>query len=400
MRAEILATGSELLSPDRTDSNSSWLTARLEEIGIPVRRRTIVGDDCEEIQEAISRALDRVELVICTGGLGPTRDDLTREAAALATGCPLRSDAEIEEQLHRRFAARGLEMPPNNLRQAMIPEGGRSLPNRLGTAPGILLEDRGRLLALLPGPPLEMQPIFLEQLLPELRARAGSVRVARRILKVFGLAESALDQRISSLVGACPEVEVTLNFSPMDLELRLTARGGGSRPEEVLETLCVGLRRELGSHLFSEEGEGLEQVVVRMLREQGRDLALAEVASQGLLAARLFQSGGPLRCASSVPTAPGPGGRALPGLLPWPADLSSARAAATRWRRETGACLALVVGELRVSGGQVFSPVALSGAEGTRAAELRLLPGTTAPLRASQGALDLVRLHLARVPTG
>jgi molybdenum cofactor synthesis domain-containing protein len=151
MHAEILATGSELLSPDRSDTNSLWLTARLDDIGIPVRRKTIVGDHGPDLQEAIAQALGRAELVICTGGLGPTQDDVTREAAAQATGCFLRSDPVIEEGLRRRFAERGLEMPSNNLRQAMVPEGARCLPNRLGTAPGILLETHGRWLALQSG---------------------------------------------------------------------------------------------------------------------------------------------------------------------------------------------------------------------------------------------------------
>ncbi len=400
MHAEILATGSELLSPDRSDTNSLWLTARLDEVGIPVRRKTIVGDHGPDLQEAISQALGRADLVICTGGLGPTQDDVTREAAAQATGCPLRSDPEIEEGLRRRFADRGLEMPSNNLRQAMVPEGGRSLPNRLGTAPGILLEAGGRLLALLPGPPREMQPMFLEELLPALRPHAGLLRVARRVLKVYGLTESGLDQRIVPLARACPGVEVTVNFSPMDLELRLAARGSGSEPDESLESFCCRLREDLGNHLFSEAGEGLEQVVSRILRERGLDLALGEVASGGLLAARLIQAGAPLRRALLAPSPPSPDERARPVFVPWPGDLPSARAAAVRWRRDTGASLALVVGQSQGSGQQARVPVALSHAEGTRAQELRLAAGPLLWARASQGGLDLIRLGLAGFARG
>lgn len=398
MHAEILATGSELLSPDRSDTNSLWLTARLDDIGIPVRRKTIVGDHGPDLQEAIAQALGRAELVICTGGLGPTQDDVTREAAAQATGCFLRSDPVIEEGLRRRFAERGLEMPSNNLRQAMVPEGARCLPNRLGTAPGILLETHGRWLALLPGPPREMQPMFLEELLPALRRHAGPLRMARRVLKVYGLTESGLDERIAPLARAFPEVEVTVNFSPLDLELRLAARGSGSQPEEGLESFCSRLREDLGSHLFSEAGESLEQVVARILRARGLDLALGEVASGGLLAARLSQVGAPLRRALLVPSPPSRGEPAGSTLLPWPADLPSARAAASRWRRETGAALALVVGPGRGSGQQARVPVALSHAEGTNAQELRLMAGPLLSTRASQGGLDLIRLGLARAP--
>ena len=394
MEAEILATGSELLTPDRSDTNSLWLTARLDELGLEVRRKTIVGDDLEVLSQALREAVRRSDLVICTGGLGPTEDDVTRQAAAAATGRPLRSDPDLAEQLRRRFASRGLPMPENNLRQALVPEGAEVLENRVGTAPGLLLTVEDRLLALLPGPPREMQPMFDEHLLPRLRPRSGPVRVVRRLLKVTGLTESGMDARIAPLAANFPAVRLTVNFTPLDLEIRLSARGPGDLPEKTLDELCAVLRLELGEALYSEAGEGLEQVVATLLQERGLDLAVGEVGSLGLVAARLLSAGAPLRAALATGEASGddPG---LPGLWPMPVDHQTALASAEKLWRSTGAALSLVVGKSNWDGERAWAAVALCDARGSHCQDLRLVAARDlAGQRASQAALDVLRRHL------
>jgi len=397
MHVEILATGSELLTPDRSDTNSLWLTARFDELGLEVRRKTIVGDDLEQLTEALREALQRADLVVCTGGLGPTEDDVTRQAAAAATGRPLQPDPDLAEQLRCRFAERGIPMPDNNLRQALVPLGGEPLPNPVGTAPGLLLTVQDRLLALLPGPPREMRPMVEESLLPRLRPLAGPVRVVRRVLKVTGLTESGMDARIAPLAARCPGVQVTVNFTPLDLEIRLSAQGCGGLPGEALDEFCAVLRRELGETLYSEDGEGLEQVVAGLLRERGLDLAVGEVGSAGLVAARLAGAQAPLRVGLTYGPAARDGAGPV-GLAPWPVDPAGALASAERIRRDSGAALALVVGEVLRDGERARVAAALSHGPASQSQEL---PVAAAPdlacQRASQAALDMLRRYLARL---
>lgn len=372
MDAEILATGSELLGPDRVDTNSLWLTERLHEVGIAVRRKTIVGDDLERMREALEDALRRSSLVLCTGGLGPTEDDVTRAAAAAATGRPLVHVPALEEELARRFAERGLTMADNNRRQAYVPEGAEPLPNRVGTAPGVRLRLGDRILALLPGPPREMRPMFLEQVFPELEAAAGGRRMHRRLLKVTGLTESGMDAQIAPLAGEFPEVGLTVNFTPYDLEIRLSSRGD-------LEPVVARLREILGVYLFSETGEPLEQVVAGILRERGLRLAVAEAASQGRLALRLLSAGAPLVRGEILPDGP----RDEASTLDW------ARACLA------GAEVAVAVGAADLCGERADAWVAVVDPEGhlTFRARLGSAPDVL-PRRSSQAALDSLRRRL------
>lgn len=369
IEAEILATGSELLTPDRVDTNSLWLTEQLDGVGVPVRRKTVVGDDLPRLREAMEDALRRSGLVLCTGGLGPTEDDVTREAAAGATGRELRFSAEVADELRRRFEERGIAMAENNLRQARVPQGGEVLANRVGTAPGLRLVHGGSVLVLLPGPPREMRPMFTEHVLPTL---AGGPRTVRRVLKVTGLPESTMDQMVAPVCRRHPEVAVTVNFTAYDLEIRLSTREGS------LEPLEAELAEVLGASLFSRQGETLEAVVRRLLG--GDTLAVGEVASAGRVAARV----GPL---AGVVAA-----RPMPLLDPWPADEATARLAADRLRESTGADLALVVGEARLEGERASAPVAVSG--GPAATVTLPVAEDLLARRASQAALDLLRRHL------
>ena len=211
MRAELLAIGSELLGPLRVETNTLWLTERLLESGIEVVARATLADDAPLLESAFREALSRADVVIATGGLGPTADDLTREAAAAATAHPLRRDPAILEALQARFARYGRAMSATNVKQADVIEGATPLPNARGTAPGQALEHEGRLLVLLPGPPGEMKPMFDEQVLPLLRSRAGPTRVVRRrVLRIAAMPESEVDQVAAPVYSRFGEVTTTI----------------------------------------------------------------------------------------------------------------------------------------------------------------------------------------------
>ncbi len=289
MKAELVAVGSELLSPLRQDSNTLWLTDRLLDSGIEVVARTTVADDRPLLAAAFRAALERADLVIATGGLGPTVDDLTREAAAEATGRRLLRDAATVEALRRRFARFDRAMAPSNERQADRLEGAEALANERGTAPGQCLALDGRLLVLLPGPPAEMQAMFEAQVLPRLRLRVGGTSVVRRrVLRIAGMPESEVDEIAAPVYRRFPEVRTTILGSPGQVELHLVAPASSDALAEArIEELAAALRAALPGRIFSEDGRELPQVVLELLRARGLTLALAESCTGGLLAARL-----------------------------------------------------------------------------------------------------------------
>src|SRR3981189_1049307 len=196
MKAEIIAVGSELLTPDRLDTNSLFLTEERNRIGIEVLRKAVVGDNRDLLAEAFRDALNRVPLIISSGGLGPTEDDLTRETVADCLGRKLRRNDAILRYIEGRFRALAREMPEVNVRQAMVPEGAEILENPRGTAPGLWLEDGGAFIGLVPRPPREFKPLFREQVLPRLERLASGVRMFHREIRVTGLGESHVEQRI------------------------------------------------------------------------------------------------------------------------------------------------------------------------------------------------------------
>jgi nicotinamide-nucleotide amidase len=289
VKAELLAIGSELLGPLRTETNTLWLTERLLDAGIEVAARATLADDLPLLESAFREALSRADVVIGTGGLGPTADDLTREAAAAATGRPLRRDAAVLEALRARFARFGRTMSPTNEKQADVIEEADVLPNNRGTAPGQLLEHDGRLLVLLPGPPGEMKPMFDAQVLPLLRARAGVTRVVcRRVLRIAAMPESEVDQVAAPVYSRFEDVRTTILGAAGQIELHLVADGDGAADAESrIEKLAAALREALPGRIFSEDGRELPHVVVDLLRERRLTLALAESCTGGLLSARL-----------------------------------------------------------------------------------------------------------------
>jgi nicotinamide-nucleotide amidase len=283
-----LAVGSELLSPDFLDTNSLYLTARLNELGYSVRFKTVVGDDQPDLSLRLKQACRQSGLVLVIGGLGPTTDDLTREAVAAALRRRLTFRPELLERIEERFRRRNVPMPESSRKQAFVIEGAEVLPNRNGTAAGQWIAFGTRTIVLLPGPPHELKAMFEESVQPLLEAsRAGYL--ARRVLRTVGLTESQVETLISDLYPRTGNPAVTVLASPGQIEIHLTSfsRTGPSAAETRLRRLEVRLARRLKAHLFSASGETLEEVVGRILRKKGRTLAAAESCSGGLLAHRL-----------------------------------------------------------------------------------------------------------------
>jgi nicotinamide-nucleotide amidase len=291
MKAELLAVGSELLGPLRAETNTLWLTERLLDAGVEVTARTTLADDLALIEAAFRGALARADVVIATGGLGPTADDLTREGAAAATGRALQRDATLLEALRARFARFQRPMAPTNEQQADLIDGARPLPNARGTAPGQLLEHDGRLLVLLPGPPGEMKPMFDEQVLPRLSEHAGAGRIVRRrVLKIAAMGESDVDQLAAPVYSRFGNPKTTILGAAGQVELHLVAHGDGeAEAERHIEALAAELRGALPGRVFSEDGRELPEVVVHLLRDRALTIGLAESCTGGLLAARLTQ---------------------------------------------------------------------------------------------------------------
>jgi len=293
LSAEIIAIGSELLAPDRSDTNSLWLTEKLNSIGIEVKLKTIVGDDDERLEEAIKDATRRSKVVITTGGLGPTEDDVTRKVAARALGRRLLLDETILAELRQRFLSYGHVMPERNSRQAMVIEGAEVLPNPNGSAPGIFIEHEGVAIILLPGPPREMRPMFEDHVLPRLTMRAGAVKVVRRMLRVAGLGESALDEKIAPIYTQYENPQTTILFNRTEVEIHLTARGrSAEEAEALLDRLSMQLEERLGDAVFSFAGETMEQVVGLKLAVGRYTLAVAESCTGGLISERLTDVAG------------------------------------------------------------------------------------------------------------
>jgi nicotinamide-nucleotide amidase len=291
LRAEILAIGSELLGPLRTETNSLWLTERLLDAGIEVVARATLADDLLLLESAFRVALSRADVVIATGGLGPTADDLTREAAAAACGRGLRRDTEILESLRARFARYDRTMSATNEKQADVIDGALALKNARGTAPGQMLETGGRLLVLLPGPPGEMKPMFEDETLPRLRARAGPTRVVRRrVLRIAAMPESEVDEIAAPVYGRFENPKTTILGAAGQVELHLVARGDdAAQAEGRIEALAAELRGALAFRIYGEDGRDLPHVVADLLRERGLTLALAESCTGGLLSARITE---------------------------------------------------------------------------------------------------------------
>ncbi|PYS24445.1 MAG: competence/damage-inducible protein A [Acidobacteria bacterium] len=288
LTAEIIAIGSELLSPDRTDTNSLWLTDQLNRIGIDVKLKTIVGDDDARLEEVIKDAVKRSRVVITTGGLGPTEDDITRKVVARALGKRLSLDEKVLDEIRERFQSFGMKMPERNSRQAMVIAGAEVLSNPNGSAPGLYLEHEGCVIALFPGPPREMKPMFENHVLPRIEKLAGDTRFATRVLRVAGMGESAVDEKIAPIYTKYENPQTTILFNSSEIEIHLRAHGRTEADaESLLDDLSLKIEKELGNAAFSFRGETMEEVVGRRLAMTEFTLAVAESCTGGLIAQRL-----------------------------------------------------------------------------------------------------------------
>jgi nicotinamide-nucleotide amidase len=288
LSAEIIAIGSELLAPDRTDTNSLWLTEKLNSIGIEVKLKTIVGDDDARLEETIKDAVKRSRVVITTGGLGPTEDDITRKVAARALGRRLLLDEDVLAWIRGRFESFGRTMPERNSRQAMVIDGAEVLDNPNGTAPGLFIEHEETSVALLPGPPREMRPMFENFVRPRLTEKAGNLRVVRRLLRVAGMGESAVDELIAPVYLKYDNPQTTILFNQSEIELQLTAQARTeAEAENLLDRLSEQLEEKLGHAIFAFRGETMEQVIGLKLAVGGFTVAVAESCTGGLIAQRL-----------------------------------------------------------------------------------------------------------------
>ncbi len=283
--AEIITIGTELLLGQLVDTNTSVIAAALAESGFDVFRESTVGDNENRIAQAIREALTRADAVVCAGGLGPTIDDLTREAVASATGRPLELDQAALADLNAWFASVGRRMSPNNARQAMFPRGATVLENPKGTAPGFALETGDKIIVVMPGPPREMEPMLRDHVIPILKEKFGlQSAIATRVLRTVGISESEVDARIAELfrTGVNPSIAVLAHLGQVDV--KLTAKAATKAAAHALiDQLEPEIRRHLGEHIFSADGASLPQTLGRLMRERGWTLATAESCTGGML---------------------------------------------------------------------------------------------------------------------
>lgn len=300
MNAEIIAVGSEMLTPYRMDTNSLYLTEQLNQLGIDVIFKSVVGDNLRRLVGAAQHALFRSDIVIFSGGLGPTEDDLTREAVAEALGVGLQRDSEILARLEQRFLDRGWKMSANNAKQADLLEGATVLPNPNGTAPGQWLsgefEGREHIMVLLPGPPHEMKGVFENEVRERLRAKVPTAHIFTRTLKIAMLGESTVDARVSPIYKRYPDVETTILAGGGEIELHFKAQAPTLDAAQAHADEVAGLiEDELEDAVFSRNGESLEQIVSYWLQMRNATLAIAESCTGGLLSERITSISGSSR---------------------------------------------------------------------------------------------------------
>jgi len=300
VNAEIIAVGTELLTPSRLDTNSLYLTEKLNSLGVDVIFKSIVGDHLQRLVAAIQHALFRSDILIFSGGLGPTEDDLTREAVADALGIALKRNPEIVSRLEKRFADRGWKMAANNAKQGDVLEGATVLPNSNGTAPGQWLagkfDGREHIIVLLPGPPHELKSLFDAEVFERLRAKVPTAHLFTRTLKIAMLGESVVDARVAPIYTRCKDVVTTILAGGGEIELHFKAQAATIDAAQARADEVAGLvEDELDDAVFSRNGESLEQIVGYWLQMRNATLAAAESCTGGLLAERITSISGSSR---------------------------------------------------------------------------------------------------------
>jgi nicotinamide-nucleotide amidase len=408
MKAEIIAVGSELLTPYRLDTNSLYLTSELNSVGVRVVHKAVVGDTPDEMHSSFRHALDRADLVVSCGGLGPTDDDRTRQTVADLLGRKLHCDEGVLEKIRERFRRFGRSMPEINARQAMVIEGATVLPNPKGTAPGQWIETRGHIIVLLPGVPHELRALMESEVKPRLARLAIRERLFTRDLRISGLFESDVEQRVSPLYSAYPETDTTILATARGIELHPSIWStDAAKADKTLDEMVSRMALALGENLYSTRGETMEEIVARILTENRATVAVAESCTGGLLAERIttlsgssaYFLGGVVCYSNELKTS----------LVGVPAEMIAAKGAvssevaialADGIRKRTGATVGLgITGVAGPTGGSPDKPVGLvhiAIADERSARERKFqFPGDRERIRnfATLNALDMVRRH-------
>jgi nicotinamide-nucleotide amidase len=418
--AEVVAVGSELLGTTRLDTNSLYLAGRLASLGIDLRAKAVVGDDRATLAQVFAQALARADLVVLTGGLGPTDDDVTREAVAGVLGLALREDAAIVAAIERRFARRGLGMPENNRRQAQVPEGAVVLGNPHGTAPGLFIAHGRQVVVLLPGPPREMKPMIDALCDGLLGARAGVERSYVTSFFVTGRTESHVEEAIqpiySKWTGEDPPIQTTILAGPGQIEVHLTLRAADAAAARArLDAARDALVAQLGDRVFSADGRHLEEIVGEGLKARGWTIACAESCTGGLLLSRLtdvagssaYVRGGVVAYSNDLKTSfvdvPA---EVIAGHGAVSEPVAAAMAAGARARANAAIGVG-ITGIAGPDGGTPQKPVgtvaiAVSGPGDASQARTFLFPGGRAQVKfqATQAALDMVRREVVAGVSG
>lgn len=414
--AEIIAVGSELLGATRLDTNSLYLAGQLAALGIELRAKAVVGDDRATLSTLFSQVLSRADLVILTGGLGPTDDDVTREVVAGALELALAEDPTIVAAIERRFARRGMRMPEVNRRQAQVPRGALVLDNPNGTAPGLYIAHGSQVVVLLPGPPRELQPMMARLCEGPLAARAGAERSYTTSLYIAGRTESHVEEAIQPIYSrwrdATPPIETTILAAPGQIEVHLTLRSADhdaarARLDEARDVLVAAL----GNAVFSTDGRLLEEVVGRLLKERGLTIAGIESCTGGLLMSRLtdvpgssaYVRGGIVAYSNDLKTSlAGVDDAALAqhGAVSEPVALAMAAGARARTGADVGVGITGVAGP---DGGTPQKPVgtvaiAVAGPQGDPEVRTFVFAGSRVQIKyqSTQTALDMVRKRVAK----
>ena len=419
MKACILAIGSEMLTPFRVDTNSLFITERLNTIGYDVRLKAVVGDDVAELADLLGGVLGWADLVVITGGLGPTEDDITRDAVARVLDVPLEVDEAIVDRIRERFAKRGMSMPDINRRQAMVPRGATVLPNPNGTAPGLWLQRHRAAMVLLPGPPREMKPMLEAVIAERLAPASGGRGLFRRVLKITGRAESDIDAQAQPIYGRWTSQAVPISTTILavlgQIELHLTAEAAClADADAALATAVRELEDALGPSVYSTDGRALEAVVGDLLRDRTLTIAAAESCTGGLLMSRLTDVPGSsdyvdrgVVCYSN---------RAKTDLADVPDALIRehgavsepvARAMAEGIRRRAGTSIGIgITGIAGPGGGTPTKPVgtvaiAVASDDDVRARTFQFIGGREmVKFQAAQSALNMTRVMVAKLPSG
>ena len=414
MNAEIVAIGSELLLGQIVDTNSAWMAQQLANLGVNLHYKTIVGDNPGRMREVLEQAAARSDVVITSGGIGPTQDDLTRQIVAEVSGRALVLDDHLMEQIRQRFHSRGMITTPNNEIQAYIPEGAIPVENPNGTAPSFIVEDSNSVIICLPGVPFEMKWLFENEVVPYLRQKFNLTEViTSRVLKVGGMGESDVDHRIGHLMASLSNPTIGVLAHPGQVDVRITAKAGSdSEAHALIAPLEKDVRALLEGHVFAVDDQTMEGVVGDILRERGLTLAVYEDVTVGMVAERALRAAGDLFLGGSVANGtesikqvldPALEAHQISYLMRDRSLLAPELARSVMLRRGADIGLALHVvpeGDVLVENlgqGKTFTSVAWGEIVRNRAQNVagRGLPDRT---RASLGALDLIRVTLLEHP--